>query len=76
MGYSDVVKNTTFQIIFTELALNALEHGVLKMNSIIKNTEDGIAQWEYLRGIALSKIEYGFINISIKKTTEFILNLT
>ena len=73
MGYSDVARNTTFQIVFNELALNALEHGVLKMNSIIKNTEDGLNQWDYLRKVALHKIEFGFIKISIKRIQDDII---
>lgn len=49
--------------VLTELCSNALDHGVLALNSELKNTPNGFAEYYTLREQRLADLENGFIKI-------------
>jgi hypothetical protein len=49
------LNNTLFSVL-TELYLNALEHGILKLNSEIKQAEDGFIKYYSLREQRMSSL--------------------
>jgi CheY-like chemotaxis protein/anti-sigma regulatory factor (Ser/Thr protein kinase) len=51
--------------VLSELLSNALEHGVLGLESSIKEGLDGFATYYQLRGERLEQIEAGFVNVGI-----------
>ncbi len=51
--------------VLTELFANALEHGLLKLNSAIKMEDDGFYRYSLLREQRLALLEQGEINISL-----------
>lgn len=50
--------------ILSELYNNALEHGVLALDSAIKNDSDGFAEYYQLRMDKLDALSDGFVNVS------------
>jgi len=54
--------------IFTELFLNALDHGILKLDSRLKQTAAGFSEYFAERNTRLSQLTDGYIHISIKST--------
>jgi anti-sigma regulatory factor (Ser/Thr protein kinase) len=52
--------------ILSELFNNALEHGLLELDSSIKETDDGFLRYYQLRRERLERLEDGFINIDIQ----------
>lgn len=56
----------TLFVILTELYSNALEHGVLKMNSRLKSSADGFSLYYAERVARLKKLEDGFIRFEIE----------
>ena len=56
----------TLFVILTELYSNALEHGVLKMDSRLKSSADGFSQYYAEREAKLKKLEDGFIHFEIE----------
>jgi hypothetical protein len=54
--------------VFTELYSNALEHGILKLDSSLKQTADGFEKYYQERSIRLANLAEGKIKISIKHT--------
>ncbi len=56
--------------ILTELYTNALDHGVLCLDSRMKNKEDGFTQYFTEREIRLNKLTDGFVSISITSRTK------
>lgn len=60
--------NSSAQVfmILSELYSNALEHGVLKLNSAAKNSPEGFAHYYECRQSALQALEDGFVKIHIK----------
>ncbi|NOZ54969.1 MAG: fused response regulator/phosphatase [Gammaproteobacteria bacterium] len=52
--------------IISELFYNALEHGLLGMDSALKNTMDGFSKYYGERGKRLAELNEGYININIK----------
>ncbi len=52
--------------ILSELFSNALEHGLLNLNSCLKKDAAGFAEYYRLRSEALEKLESGFIQIKLK----------
>ena len=56
----------TLFVILTELYSNALEHGVLKMNSCLKFSADGFSLYYAEREAKLEKLEDGFIRFEIE----------
>jgi len=53
------------QIVLAELFSNALEHGVLKLDSSMKSTSDGFAEFYRLRSAQLASLTQGGIEISL-----------
>jgi CheY-like chemotaxis protein/anti-sigma regulatory factor (Ser/Thr protein kinase) len=53
-------------IVLSELYNNALDHGVLKLDSSIKSQSDGFLKYLMLRQQQLSKLEDGYIVISLE----------
>ena len=51
--------------ILTELFVNALDHGVLKLSSTLKNSAEGFTQYFNEREKRLQSLEHGFIDISL-----------
>jgi hypothetical protein len=54
-GMHQSLNNTLFSVL-TELYLNALEHGILKLNSEIKQAEDGFIKYYSLREQRMSSL--------------------
>jgi len=52
--------------IFTELFLNSLDHGILKLDSSLKQTASGFSEYFTQRDMRLSKLNDGHIHISLK----------
>lgn len=57
-------------LILTEMYSNALEHGILKLDSSIKDSEDGFLKYYNLRQKRLDELQHGNITIDIKQTIE------
>jgi len=51
--------------ILTELYLNALDHGLLKLSSQLKKSDDGFGKYYQERDAALSKLDGGFIRFDL-----------
>lgn len=51
--------------ILTELFVNALDHGVLGLDSAIKASEDGFARYFQLRDERLATLDDGFVDVQI-----------
>ena len=51
--------------ILTELFVNALDHGVLRLSSSLKKSEEGFTQYFNEREKRLQNLEHGFININL-----------
>ena len=49
-----------------ELYSNALEHGVLQLNSDLKNTEDGYMEYYQQRETRLQELEGGQVDIQVQ----------
>ncbi len=63
--------NSTLYTIFAELYSNALEHGVLQLDSKLKQTPEGFAEYYSLREERINNISEGFVRIYItNKTSE------
>ncbi len=56
--------------IFTELYVNALDHGVLGLSSELKKTPEGFAQYFMQREERIATLNDGFIKISVDVTPE------
>jgi serine/threonine protein phosphatase PrpC len=52
--------------IFTELFVNALDHGILKLNSSIKQEKNGFSRYFEMREQALKCLTEGFIRIGVR----------
>ncbi|MBF0119442.1 MAG: SpoIIE family protein phosphatase [Desulfobacterales bacterium] len=52
--------------VFSELYNNALDHGILKLDSSLKSTPEGFMQFYELREKYLSSLEEGMININLQ----------
>lgn len=57
-------------LILTEMYSNALEHGILNLDSSIKNSEDGFLKYYNLRQKNLDELQHGNIAIDIKHNIE------
>jgi two-component system, HptB-dependent secretion and biofilm response regulator len=57
-------------MILSELYSNALEHGVLKLNSEKKNSMDGFSHYYEERERSLASLEEGYVKISVKVTSD------
>jgi two-component system, HptB-dependent secretion and biofilm response regulator len=55
--------------ILTELYTNALEHGVLQLDSKLKNSPDGFAEYYALREKRIMNVKEGFVRIFITHKT-------
>lgn len=55
--------------IMSELYNNALEHGVLGLDSSLKKTSDGFAEYYNLRQYRLERIEEGFVRFGLDHKT-------
>jgi CheY-like chemotaxis protein/anti-sigma regulatory factor (Ser/Thr protein kinase) len=58
------------QTIVSELYANALEHGLLKLDSSIKTTHEGFAEYYRQREAALTELQTGWIKIELKAYKE------
>lgn len=52
--------------VFTELFLNSLDHGILKLDSSLKLTTEGFNEYFGQRNNRLSQLDNGYIHITIK----------
>jgi serine phosphatase RsbU (regulator of sigma subunit) len=52
--------------VLAEIFSNALDHGVLQLQSSLKQTANGFAEYYALRGLRLAELEEANINISLK----------
>jgi len=57
-------------MILSELYSNALEHGVLNLNSDKKSSSDGFSQYYEEREKRLASLENGYVKISVKVTSD------
>lgn len=62
-------------LLLSELYANALDHGILGLNSIDKQTEDGFLEFYQKRAELLSTLDFGYIkiNISLDSDTKTLL---
>ena len=58
-------RRTLIYAILRELYANALEHGVLKLNTTVKNDPEGFAFYYEQREMRLAEIESGWVRINI-----------
>jgi serine phosphatase RsbU (regulator of sigma subunit) len=56
---------TTIYLLLAEAYNNALEHGLLKLDSHLKDTPDGFAQYYLLRSQRLAQLDHGEITIEV-----------
>lgn len=61
--------SSSLYTIFAELYANALEHGVLKLDSKLKQTPEGFAEYYYLREERINTVTEGFVRIFINNKT-------
>jgi len=61
--------SSTLYTIFAELYTNALEHGVLKLDSKLKQTPEGFAEYYFLREERIKDVKEGFVRIFINNRT-------
>lgn len=59
----------TLYTVLSELYTNALEHGVLGLDSALKDNPDGFDHYYELRKLRLQEVTDGFIRIELKHTT-------
>jgi len=63
-------RSTTLYTILAELYANALEHGVLGLQSSLKNTPQGFSEFYRLKHERLKKLEVGWVQIMLTHTAE------
>lgn len=56
-------------MIISELFSNALEHGVLGLDSKLKTTPEGFAEYYFLRETLIKKMKYAYIKFSFSQKT-------
>jgi anti-sigma regulatory factor (Ser/Thr protein kinase) len=56
--------------ILTELFVNAMDHGVLSLNSALKNSAEGFGQYFDEREKKLNNVDTGFVHIALKRFNE------
>ncbi|MEN0038859.1 MAG: fused response regulator/phosphatase [Cellvibrio sp.] len=61
--------SSTLYTILAELYTNALEHGVLKLDSELKRTPDGFSEYYVLREQRINEVSEGFVRIYIAHKT-------
>jgi DNA-binding response OmpR family regulator len=61
--------SSTLYTILAELYTNALEHGVLKLDSDLKQTSDGFSEYYVLREQRINEVSEGFVRIFISHKT-------
>jgi two-component system, HptB-dependent secretion and biofilm response regulator len=61
--------SSTLYTILAELYTNALDHGVLKLDSSLKTTAEGFAEYYSLREERINKVAEGFVRIFITHVT-------
>ncbi|TAN51102.1 MAG: response regulator [Methylococcaceae bacterium] len=59
---------TSLFLIISELFVNALDHGLLKLDSALKNSPEGFEQYLLLREQRMSGLSEGSINVSFERT--------
>ena len=57
---------STFFTVFSEMFNNALEHGILNMNSLVKNSPQGFQYYYEQRAELLSKLTRGTVRICVE----------
>lgn len=61
--------SSTLYTILAELYTNALEHGVLKLDSALKKTSDGFSEYYRLREQRINEVNDGYVLIDISHRT-------
>lgn len=61
--------SSTLYTILAELYTNALEHGVLKLDSELKQTPDGFSEYYRLREERINIVDSGYVRINISHKT-------
>lgn len=61
--------SSTLYTILAELYTNALEHGVLKLDSGLKQTSDGFSEYYRLREERINLVDSGYVRINISHKT-------
>ena len=54
-------------MVLSEIVNNALDHGLLKLDSSLKHSEDGMEKYFEVRAMRLANINDGLIQLNIKK---------
>lgn len=60
--------------IFTELYINALDHGILGLKSSLKNTSDGFTKYFEQRGKKIASLDSGYIKLKLSLESNKKLN--
>ncbi|WP_432467411.1 ATP-binding SpoIIE family protein phosphatase [Agarivorans sp. Z349TD_8] len=78
LSVNETDRNILFCIV-SELYNNAFEHGVLALDSSLKNSTDGFAEYYQMRKQRAVQLEQGWVNISIEyqadESREFIIEV-
>jgi len=64
---SDKKLSSRLFVVLTELINNALDHGLLKLESILKDSREGIEQYYEERAARLERLEHGEIRLRLCK---------
>ncbi len=67
---SDKKLSSRLFIVLSELVNNALDHGLLKLSSVLKDSREGIEQYYEERAARLEKLEHGEIRLRLCKTSD------
>ncbi len=59
-------EESAVSIVFTELYSNALEHGILKLDSVLKETDDGFLKYYQEREKRLNALTAGCVEIEVE----------
>lgn len=67
---SDKKLSSRLFIVLSELVNNALDHGLLRMDSALKDSQQGIEQYYEERAARLEKLEHGKIRLILSKISD------
>lgn len=69
-------RRSDLELVMAEVINNAIDHGVLGLDSTMKKNSEGFEQFFILRAARLAELEDGFVSISIDQPTNDTLSIT
>ena len=70
LGQGDEKLSGKLFLVLSELFNNALDHGLLKLDSALKNSQDGFERYLEERAARLSRMEQGEIHFRLRKVAD------